>query len=176
MLDVTVRLLTAWMGSPEYGTNAIAATLPRTNLGGKPDDAAPRVVSFYSDADNLGVAADGDPPSVPALILWSDSFDTVKNQVYKTATQVTFGVGYVTGETDDALTSTRECGYILRGARISFMRHFNSLEKSKDYRQLDGIMIISIDECVEHRVTVAVGRRKMWGFLEVKTTVVDTLA
>lgn len=176
MLDITVRLLTAWAAEPTYGVNPMALSLPRTNLGGMPDDDAPRVVSFFSDADDRGVAENGDPPEVPALILWADSFDTVDNRMYKTAKLVTFGVGYVTSETDDALTSTRECGYILRGARISFMRNFNSLDKSRNYRQLGGIMVVSIDECLEHRVTVAVGRRKMWGFLEVKATVVDTLA
>jgi hypothetical protein len=178
MIDIVVRLLAQWAAVAEHGVNDLTAELPRKKLGTVLEDDTPPSVSFFADSDDPGTADALDPPEVPALVFWGDADASVKRQggIYKVAKQVTFAAGFVTEETADPLTAIRNCGYVLRGARISFMSRFNSAELSKAYRDLNGVRILSIDEVNEHRVTVAVGKRKMWGFLEIKATVVDTLS
>jgi hypothetical protein len=178
MIDVSVRLLANWAAVATHGVNDIAATIPRKNLNSAQDDEAPPSVAFFADSDDEGTAEELDPPEVPALVFWGDADASVqrKGGLNVIAKQVRFAAGYVTDSSADALTAIRNCGYILRAGRISFMSRFNSLTLSKDYRELNGVRILSIDEVNEHRVTVAVGKRKMWGFLEIKATVIDTLS
>jgi hypothetical protein len=178
VIDISVRLLANWAAVAVHGVNDIAASLPRTTLGTAGDDPAPPVVAFFADSDDPGTAEELDPPEVPALVFWGDADASVARTggLNALAKQVRFAAGYVTDDHADALTAIRSCGYILRAGRISFMKRFNSQQLSKNFRELNGIRILSIDEVNEHRVTVAVGKRKMWGFLEIKATVVDTLS
>jgi len=80
----------------------------------------------------------------------------------------------VTDEKADPIESEKNCGYILRGGVISFER-FNNQSVSKDFRRLNGVKILEIRSVVEQRAPAAVGRRKMWGFLEIRVIVLDDL-
>lgn len=170
MINETVMLMAQWAGNEFHGVNALAALVPRS-AGFE----APPVVSIFDDAEDRGTADDLDVPAVPALAFWGDSDVTTEHRQYNQAKQVAVAAAFITGEDADPLTSVRNCGYILRGARISFLSRYNSIKKSQDSRDLNGIRILSIDSVEEHRVTVAIGRRKMWGFIDIRATVVDTL-
>lgn len=179
MIDIVVRLLTNWAAqTAEHGVNAIAASLPRKNFGTAVDDKAPPHIAFFADSDDSGTARELDPPVVPALVFWGDADASVPRSsgLYTMAKQIRFAAGYVTEESADPLTSVRDCGYILRSARICFISRFNSIALSRVYRELNLVKILSVDEVNEHRVTVAVGRRKMWGLVEIKVTVVDMIS
>jgi hypothetical protein len=52
---------------------------------------------------------------------------------------------------------------------------YNSQENSKGFRKLNGISIHQITSVTEQRMTAVVGTRKMWGFLDIRATVVETL-
>lgn len=175
VVDAVVRLVSEFLRHAEHGVNELAGSLPRTTLGGYPDDDAPPVVPVFNDADEKGVAANLDPPEVPALVVFSDSSASVAAGGYKIARDVMIGVGYVTEGGVDEMIAGRACGYVLRGAQLSLWR-YNSQEKSAGMRELNGVKILEIKSVEEQRVTVAVGRRKLWGLLLVNLTVVDNLS
>jgi hypothetical protein len=80
---------------------------------------------------------------------------------------------FVTGDKADAMKAVRDCGFIIRGTRISCKR-YNSQTNSAAYRELNGIKIHEISTTTEHRITVAKDRQKMWGYLEIHVTAVET--
>lgn len=174
-----MRLVAAFLRHDEHGVNELAGSLPRATLGGYPDDDPPPTVAVFNDADEKGVAKDLDPPQVPALVVFSDSSASVVAGGaacgYKIARDVTIGIGYVTSDGVDELIAGRACGYVLRGATLSLWR-YNSQEKSAGMRELNGIKVHEVKSIEEQRVTVAVGRRKLWGLLVVNLTVVDNLS
>ena len=173
MLDAAVRLISGFLQHPEHGVNEMASTLPRQNLGGAPDDAAPPLVSIFNDVDHTSVAKDLTAPKVPALLVWSDSSADVTMQGYSIAKDIMLAIGFVTSDGVDDLVTNRACGYILRGGLLTLKR-YNSQDKSKGYRELNGIRILEIKSVNEQRVTAAVGRQKMWGFLAVRVIAVET--
>ena len=175
MINETVRLLTAFVQHPEHGINEMASTLPRTGLGAEPPDAAPPVVPVFSDVDTASVARDLTAPQLPAVIVWGDSDLKTTYKGYKTARDIVIAFAYVTEDTVDDLVTNRECGYILRGGILTFGR-YNNQKYSEGYRELNGIRVMEIRDVTEQRVTAAVGRQKMWGFLAVEVIAVETYA
>jgi hypothetical protein len=173
VLDATVRLLSGFFSHPEHGINEMTQSLPRAGLGGAPDDAAPPVVAIFNDVDDKSVAKDLTAPQLPAWILWGDSSAPVSLAGYKIAREVVVAGAFVTDEGVDDLVMNRACGYILRGGLITMAR-YNSQDNSKGYRELNGIKVHMIQSVTEQRVTAAVGRQKMWGFLYVRAIVVET--
>ena len=175
MLDITVQLLSKWMKIADGGVNDYAQTIPRKNIDILlPDDEAPPLVTVVDDVTDKGVAENLDPSEVPALMLWGDSADDVSYQGYKIAKEIVIAAAFVTATDADPLASARACGYILRGARLSLGR-YNSQSASKGYRELNGIKVMEIKRTTEQRITAAVGSRKMWGFLDIRAIVVETL-
>lgn len=173
MLDIAVRLLAAWAGHVEHGVNELAQSFPRATLSGTVDDAPP-IVTLCNDADDESVAAHLSPDKVPALMFWGDSAPDIELRGYKIAKEVIVAAAYVTEDTADPIASVRECGYILRAGRISFER-YNSQTLSTGFRELNGIKILKINSVTEQRMPGAVGNRKMWGFLDIRATVIETL-
>lgn len=176
MLDNAVRLVSAFLLHPMHGVNVITQSLPRTTLNSAPDDPAPPVVPVENDSDNESVAKDLTPSAVPALVVWGDSSVSIKlSKGNLIAREVAIAIGYVTSDTADALGAVRDCGYIMRGLILSLKR-FNSQSNSAGYRELNGIKILELSEGEEQRITAAVGRFKMWGFVIVRAIVIETLA
>lgn len=176
MLDSSVRLLASWLLHVDHGVNEITQSLPRTALNGLPDDPAPPIVVVQNDSDDESVAKDLSPSEVPALVVWGDSSEGVTlSKSNLIAREVAIAIGYVTSDTADDRTAIRDCGYVLRGGMLS-LRRFNSQANSAGYRELNGIKIMELTRVKEQRVTVALGRFKMWGFLEVRAIVIETLA
>jgi hypothetical protein len=175
MIDVTVRLLEAFFNDPVHGINEMAQTLPRKTLDPMVDDPAPALVTVCSDLSDPDVAEKLEPAKVPAFMLFGDSAADITMRGYKVAKEVIVAGTFVTDETADSLTSSRDCGYILRGGLLTLGR-YNSADKAGALRSLNGIKVLEISKVVEQRVTVAVGRRKMWGFLAIHATVVESLS
>lgn len=175
MLDIAVRLIAGFAkSSPDFNVNILAQALPRQTGLGTPDDEGPPLVTIYNDSDDAKIAEDLDPDEVPALIFFGDSATDITVKGYPGAKEVIIAAGFVTAESDDALLSVRNCGYILRATR-QCMSRYDSGDKSDGYRLLNGIKVAQINGVVEHRITAAVGRRKLWGLLEIRATVLDLL-
>lgn len=172
MLNEVVLLLSDFLRDPEHGVNEMAGTLPRKSPTGV-DYPAPPVVKVYSDMDTPEVARDLTAPSLPAVIVWGDSDTSTTYRGYKVARDVVIAIGYVTEDSVDDLVTNRECGYILRGGILTFGR-YNDQKRSEGYRELNGIRIMEVSKVTEQRVTAAVGRQKLWGFLEVHAIAVET--
>lgn len=174
MLDITVQLLANFARLPDGGVNDMAQSIPRKNIDPlQPDDPAPPLVAVVDDVTDKGVAANLDPSEVPALMIFGDSTAEVSYRGYKIAREVSIAAAFITAEDADPIESARVCGYILRGARLTFGRYNTSA--GKPYRELNGIKVMEITKSEETRITAAVGRRKMWGFLDIRATVVETL-
>lgn len=174
MINDTVRLLEAFFKSPDHGINAMAQGIPRAGLLGADPDPAPPIITVCSDMSDAGVAEKIEPAEVPAFMLFGDSSADTKMQGYKIAKEVIVAGTYVTDEGADSIAAVRDCGYILRAGLLTLGR-YNSSEKAGALRVLNGLRVMEISKVVEQRVTVAVGRRKMWGFLAIHATVVETL-
>jgi hypothetical protein len=172
LLDTTVRLLAAFADTSDHSINKIAATLKRKRLVG-PDDQAPLPVSVFTDIDNTNPGID--PPKVPACMFWVDSSAEIelKSGLYSVARAVTVAMAYITDEGVSEKRALSDTGYVLRAAQICFKR-YNSQALSAGYRELNDIKIHQIQKITEQRVTEAVGRRKMWGFLGIPVIVVDS--
>lgn len=176
MINETVQLLSAFARLPIHGINDRTWALPRKNINPDlPDDEAPPVVTIVDDVTDAGVANNLDPDVVPCFMMWGDSQTPIEIRGYKIAKEVTVAGAFVTEETADPLASEKACGYILRGGILTFGR-FNHQGYSKDFRELNGIKILEIRSVTEQRIPAAVGRRKMWGFLDIRAIVIENLS
>lgn len=176
MINETVQLISKFAADAVHGVNAMAAIIPRKNIDIlKPDDEAPPVLPIVNDVDDTGVADGLDPEGVPCFMLWGDSQASIAINGYKTAREVIIAGAFVTDEKADPLASEKICGYILRGGVLTFGR-FNHQSYSRDCRELNGIRILEIRSVTEQRIAAPVGRRKIWGFLDIRVTVVETLS
>jgi hypothetical protein len=173
MLDVAVRLVDAWLQHAEHGLVELATTLPRTNLGGRPDDEAPPIPTFYNDADQLALMDEKGPDVVPAWVTWGDSQWNVPLRGHKIARECILGSAFITDDQQDETLMNRACGYLMRGGMLSLSR-FNSQTLSKEFRTLNGVTIHEISSVTEQRISAAVGRRRLWGLLEIHAIVVET--
>lgn len=175
MINETVQLLAAFAAHVDHGVNEMAQGIPRKNLDPlKPDDPAPPILAIVDDVNDEGVAKNLDPEEVPCFMMWGDSVAQVEYKGYKLAREVVIAGAFVTEEGADILTMERACGYILRGGMITFGR-FNHQSYSRNFRELNGIKILEIRTVTEQRIPAAVGRRKMWGFLDIRVIVVENL-
>lgn len=176
MLDVATILIANWLRQNiDGGLNDMIQSIPRKALNpADPDDPAPPIIPVCDDITDKGTAANLEPDEVPCLMFFADgTADDVDMKGYKIAKQVALCAAYVTAEDADPLSSARENGYILRGARLSLGRY--NTAAGKPFRELNGIKVMEISKVREHRVTAAVGRRKLWGFLDIRAIVVETL-
>lgn len=174
VIDNVVRLLEAFFKDPTHGINEMAQSLPRATLVPGVFDPAPAIVTICSDLSDAGVAEKLEPADVPCMMLFGDSMADTTMAGYKIAKEVVIAATYVTDEKADPLTAVRDAGYILRAGLLTLGR-YNSADKAGSLRALNGIKVLKLDKVVEQRVTAAVGRRKMWGFLAIHATVVETL-
>jgi hypothetical protein len=178
MMDSVALLFSHWLGQMgRDGVNAIAASIPRKNIiVGEPDYPAPPLVTVVNDVEDKDVAASLDPPVVPALVVWGDSdAELALVKGYPIAKKVRIAAAFVTAEDADALTAIRDCGFILRAARVSMFVRYNKQSLSEDYRALNGVKVLEISSVTEKRIAAAVGHRKLWGFLDISATVVETI-
>jgi len=175
MIRVAVELLAAFSKLPEHGANAIAATLPRAKFGGG-QWPAPRPMKIFDDVNDAEIAAALDPKEVPCLMFWGDSqTDAPATKLYRVAKNVTIACAYVTDSGESPERANSESGLVLRAEALSLHR-YNHQENSKGYRELNGIRVFEVTSVAQQDVTATVGRRKMWGFLEIRAIVGETLS
>lgn len=180
MINETVILLSHWLGndaSPD-GLNQLVAAIPRINIADATPFPAPDPIAVLNDAEDKNIAANGgDPETVPALVLWGNSDpETKRISGYPIAKSAEIVAAYITAEDADPITAIRECNLAMRATRISLFVRYNSAEKSRGQRDLNGIKVLSIDSVSEHRITAADGRRKMWGLMAIRATIVETIS
>lgn len=176
MFTETVQLLARWLRHDEYGVNALVATLGRDKVDGPGKWPRIRPITIYDDATDEGTATSIEPPEVPALAVTRVGNFKIPLGVsqVKGASSVLVAVGYVTAPEVDRLAALRECGYSLRGVRLSCDR-FNSIRLSGAYRAINGVQVMQLSFVTQQDAPVAVGRLKMWGFVLVQATVADAL-
>jgi hypothetical protein len=174
VINETVQLISAFAGNVNHGINEMAQGIPRRNINpAKPDDAAPPLVTIVDDINDEGVAKGLDPEEVPCFMFWGDSSSPLDYKGYK-VTEVVIAGAFVTDASADPLSMEKACGYILRGGILTLGR-FNNQTFSQGFRELNGIKILEIKSVTEQRIPAAVGRRKLWGFLDIRVIVVENL-
>lgn len=164
------------MDHPVHGVNVIAQQFPRkVFMVEDAEDSAPPLVTVCNDATDKSVATKLIATAWPALMLWGESAVDAKAppRGYQIAKDLLICAAFVTSDKADNMTSVRDCGYIIRAARIACKR-YNSQDNSAGYRELNGIKVHEISTTIEHRVSVAQGTQKMWGYLEIHATAVET--
>lgn len=176
-VEVT-RMFTAWLGHEEFGANKLLDGLPRHKLAGS-DDKKPGKIKIYNDVDHDIVSPKGiDPPETPCLVVVSDvdpkGTDIV--QMGKRAHEYTcvVGVGYYAEEVERAQV-VRDGNYMLRAVMQSFMRYHQSPDRSKDYRELNGIQMTLMTGLTVQRVAGAVPPSQLLGMVFADWKLIDKL-
>lgn len=175
MIDETVQLIAAYAEHETDGVNAIAQTLPRFRFGGIIENAEPPTVAIVNDSDDASASSEDGPSELPAFLVWADAGGVPKSRA-TAASDVTLFSAFVTRADADPVTASRAANLIVRAAMICFAR-YNSQARSAQYRELNGVRVLMIDEnqTIVHRVTWTAGRIKYWNLIEIHAQVVDTL-
>lgn len=176
--DITI-MYDRWLRHPEYGVAAMLPTIPRVvpALGATPATviSEPTMPTIYNDVEHESVVREIDPDKEPALVVFTDSDPDVPMHPNRRAVDrtVTTTIAYTTREMPP-LRAVQWGGLILRAVKLS-VGHFNDQRKAKGYRELNGVSIQAVRSVTEQRVSGAVGRSRLWGFLLVDSTVLDTI-
>jgi hypothetical protein len=181
----TAMLLDRWSRHPDHGVVALAHALPRAKMGtdgtiGPDEWDTPVTADLYCDQESAGVAAELDPPSVPAWCTWAEG-EPVEVEVKerggsRRAFAVIVGGGFVTAGDADAAAATRDADAYCRANRISFQR-FNTQAVSAAYRELNDIHILKLEHIGSTNLPgLPVGSSKLWGINATRAIVVDRLS
>ena len=169
------RLLTAWLGHPQYGVNALLPSIPRDLFGGQLEDEEPEPVTIYNDVDFdsamdetvLGV----NPPVRPALVVVFDvSPKGIDIEQIEKPAHLYNMVGVVAYYSEDGINrmqARRQGGYTLRAVGRSLVRYnLGRISKSRtgtNYRMLNDIEITKITNMTFVRPAGAVPQSQMQG-------------
>lgn len=180
----TAMLLDRWSRHAVHGVVALAQNLPRQRMAADgtigPDEwPAPATADLYLDQESSSVAAELDPPSVPAWCTWAEGepveVDVTEAGRRRKAFAVVIGGAYVTAPDADAATATRDADSYCRANRISFDR-YNTQSLSALYRELNDIRIMKLEHIASTTVPgLPVGSSKLWGVNATRAIVVDRL-
>lgn len=174
MIVETTRLIDRWLRHPEYGVAAMLVEVPR-NLPGGGVDPLPIMPTILNDTEHEEVAAEIDPPGPVSLVLFADSdveFDATDKH-RQVGRQIVIAVAYITKDTP-ALTAVRDGGYVLRAVRRSLTR-YNNQTLAVGHRELNGVKVAAIGQVTQQRVSGAVGKSQLWGFVLMAVTVIDSI-
>ena len=176
MIRTTTLLEAAFWRDPTYGINAMLAALPRDKIGGGTDAAAPSL-NVYSDADDAGVAQTLVPPELPSVIVFAQTAEVDRSGRNRRALPrpLVHAFGYVTDEGADELEAQRVCELVLRAGRLVFDNYLSHGDAA-GLRQINGIRVLDVPKVLERRVTATAEKVKLWGWLEVHSTVADGIA
>jgi hypothetical protein len=178
MQNEITRLWTRWMQHPQHGVNAQLAFVPRNRFaadGSLLEDAAPDPVAIYNDVDNPELALALDPPSTPAVLVFTDSdadVNVLDAHYLKTGESVIVAFAYVTRDVAKE-QAVQDGGYVLRAIRRSVWR-MNKQSLSNGYRELNGIRILSVGRTTTQRMGGGVGQSELQGFVLASVSAVDT--
>jgi hypothetical protein len=161
-------IMERWLKDSTYGVNALLNAVPRS-----PEHNLPTPVAIYTDLSDEDVAADRDPNVVPALVVVVDSATSSRPVQGRPAVEmdsVTVAIAYV--DRDRSLIRSKlDGGYTLRAVRQSM----TLLQACRDdnYRVLNKIKLITVNQITEYRVTGTVGRSTLLGFILVEVHIQD---
>lgn len=178
MLNEAVLLSAQWGRHKDHGLYTLAQTIPRTVPGGQ-DDPPPDQVPIFTFKDSKTVAQSLIAPKVPAMIYWGDSSAPVKIGGYKRAREVVVVAAYVTDAGADDTRAVQQCGLYMRAGLLSYARYdiqSNTKTPAMDYRSLNGIHIHKVEDVTEQQLTANNGAQRLWGWLELRLIVVETLS
>jgi hypothetical protein len=172
------RMITGWLGHTEFGVNKLLGSVPRSKLGSGVDE-KPATVKIYNDVDFDIVSAAGvDPPQVPSLVVVSDvdpkGADIGQQKKPAHTYSCVVGVGYYAEETERDRT-VRDGNYVMRAVMQSLMRYHESPERSKAYREINGIRLTLMTGLTVQRVAGAVPPSRLLGLVFADFGVLDKL-
>lgn len=171
------QLLAAFCRHETYGLVAMAATLPLNRIGGGTDP-APGAINVYTDVDDKGVAKTLVPPESPAIVVFAETRAVEigsRRQRQRQPRPMVLAIAYVTDDEADELHAQQQCDLFLR-AGILMLDKYNEQAASSGFRDLNGVRVLEVTNVIERSVTVANETSKMWGWLEVHLSVVDSIA
>lgn len=172
MITEITRLVDRWLKHDEYGVEAMLQTIGRQTPEGDSDE-LPETPSIFNDTeDDMGMLME--PDKSPALIVFcarGPRIDLTNNMMQK-GSLATVYVSYVTRDVPE-IQAARDGNYTLRAVKKSLTR-FNSYGKAEQYRKLNGILIAAVNPLDEFQTRSAVGKSRMWGFVQVGVLVVDS--
>lgn len=165
--EVTM-MMERWLKDETFGVNALLLNVPRSE-----EHDLPEPVVIYTDLSDEDIAADRDPPATPALVAVVDSATTsrpVQGRLAVEMESVTVAIAYVDRDRG-MIRSKLDGGYTLRAVRQSM----TLLQACRDdnYRMLNRIKILKVNQITEYRVTGSVGRSTLLGFVLVELHVQD---
>jgi hypothetical protein len=167
------RLIDRWLRHPQQCVGAMLQTVPRMTPEGE-EDPEPENPLIYNDTEHEEVAANLDPPTSPALVLFADGeLETDAHQrPRQVSTELIVAIAYVTRDMPP-VAAARDGGYVLRAVRKSLNR-YNDERLSFDFRELNGVKIAAVRRVEQQRVAGAVGQSQLWGFVIASLTVIDS--
>jgi hypothetical protein len=173
MIPTATRLVDRWLKHPEYGVAAMLQTVPRLTPEGDLDE-MPKVPDIYNDMETDELAKNLEPPTSPALVVYSDADPTVdvKGDYRQITDALIVSVAYITRDMPPARASL-DGGYVLRAVRKSLTR-FNDQRIAMPFRELNDFKVAAVREVRTVRVAGAVGRSQLWGFVLASLTVIDS--
>lgn len=173
ILESTV-IVSSWLKDPVHGVNAMLGKVPRGKMGSGTFP-APAKVTVYDDIQDESVAMELDPDKVPAVVVFADSDINVSMDWGDIGplkgTALTIAASYIYRDVP-ALVARRDGMFVLRAIQWS-LRRFNSNRYSEGKRRLNDISVSGIRATRQQRVTGAVGRSTLAGFVLANLDVVD---
>lgn len=174
MQTALTRLWSAWARHPEYGVNAQLAQVDRHRFDGS-EDPVPPPVTVYDDIDDAELSLELDPPTVPALVVFTDSdvdANLLDPHYLKTGDNVIVMFAYITREVPPR-QAVIDGGYVMQAVRRMAWR-MNDQRASRGYRELAGIKLAAVKTVSLQRVAGGVGRSELWGLAMVQCQAIDT--
>jgi hypothetical protein len=167
-VEVT-RMVTAWLGHAVYGVNALLPNVSRDLIGGEEEDEEPELVTIYNDIDfELDDVAGFNPAKRPALAVICDvnPEGTDISQPDKPGHEygLTGAIAYYAKEGTPRARARRDGNYVLRAAGQSLAR-FNRPQLSKDFRQLNDVLLARLTKLSFQRVAGAVPESSLMGIV-----------
>lgn len=172
MINEVTKMIDRWLKHETYGVDAMLQILGRLTPEGDEDE-MPQLPSIFNDIeDEMGDLME--PDKSPALLIFCarGPLMDLRNQLHQKGDGGVLYVAYVTKDVPE-IVAARDGNYVLRAVKKSLTR-FNSYAKAEEYRKLNGILIASVDDLIEYQTRSAVGRSRMWGFVQANVSVVDS--
>lgn len=177
--DHVTVLLDRWLRHPDYGVAAMMVKVPNFTPEGA-DKGAVVMPEIMNDIEyeELAGSANLDPPVNRCLIVYTDSpvaySINASRTVSITDSDVRPTVGWMTRD-ENPVKAVNDGGVLLRATVLSLFK-WNDQVASRGYRELNGAKVAKIGSVRTYRVAGAVGKSRLWGFVQPNLTVIDTLS
>lgn len=180
MIQNDITLLThRWLKDPTYGVEAMMAFVPNKTPEGI-NRAAVQMPEILNDVETEGLIGNADLITLPtprALVVYCDTPIRTTQQASKTAIltddPIYVTVAWITREIPPGV-AVLDGGVLLRATELSLYK-WNNQSASVGKRELNGVFIAKVESCRTLRVSGAVGKSSLWGFVQANLKVIDTV-